>query len=243
MLSLAIFIAALWYSGSEACTGLHGVPSIPIPSVPGGGGSHGGGSKGKGCLPLDAEILMADGHDTQKAGDLVIGDYVWGDNGTTPVVLTPTLDKEKVYRFIEFKTKRGYGTALTPHHALFTRPCGLDRDQPWPIKRADDLAVNECVPTIDGQEDVVVSMNLLELKGKIHVITASGKLASGGVILSCYDHEEKSSQEQVHAPFEPVRIMYDWAETIYNGLSNEQYAQGVLRTLVKSLGLERLHSQ
>jgi len=232
--SLTIF-ATLW-SATYACNGMGSMPTLPsIPSVP-------AGDDERACLHPDAEVLMPDGKSTAKAGDLVIGDYVWSENGSTPVILTPTFEKDTTYSFIQFKTNRGHGTTLTLHHAVFARPCGGDQGEPWPIKRADDLMLGECVPTVDGEEDSVESIRLLELQGKIHVITDSGKIASGGVILSCYDFDQKT-QNEAHAPLQPVRMLYDWAEKIYNSLSDEEYAHGILNSLVVNLGLDKLHSQ
>ena len=52
------------------------------------------------------------------------------------------------------------------------------------------------------------------------------------VYVSCYDYLLKNdSQEERHATYELARIFYCWAEKIYNALSNEEYALGVLALL------------
>jgi len=223
---------------TDACTGLTSVPSIPIPS----GGPTGIGGK---CLHVDSEVLMADGDTHKRAGDLVIGDRLWAENGqSTPVIMIPAAEVDNVQTFIQFKTENGFGTTLTSDHAVFARPCGTEGQESWPIKRSIDLMLGDCVPTIGGREDRVISVRAIDLKGRIQPITGSGKIATGGVFVSCYDYtNENVTQEEKHAPLEPARLLYTWAEKIYDTLSNELFALGIIDNLIRGMGLEKFYYQ
>jgi len=236
---LAVTVLFLAYvSIATACTGLSGIPSVPI-----GGGGGGRPSPDKKCLHKDAEVLMADGRSVKKAGDLVIGDRVWSENGQgSPVILTPDTKVDQVHPFVVFKTKSGLSATLTPDHAVFARQCGSQKEETWPIKRCTDLVMGDCVPLVNGEEDRVVSIGLTEMSGRVHPITESGKLVVDGVVISCYDYSGvNSTQESKHAPFEPARMLHSFGEKIYASLSNEEYALGLLESLIRGMGLEKLY--
>lgn len=234
---LAICSVAL-VSVSDACGAVGVAPAIPIP-VDGGIVS---GKKKKKCLHAQAKVRMADGS-VREAGRLIVGDRVWDEKDkTTPVVLTPVTDTRVVQEFIRFETESGHGTTLTSDHAVFARACGRSKDETWPIKPSIQLMVGECVPTVDGEEDVVIKMESVTAKGRVQPITQSGKIVVDGVIVSCYDYaQQNDTQELRHAPFQPARTFYDWAEKIYNAMSDHQYALDVVEGLVSSIGLDRLY--
>jgi hypothetical protein len=235
MIVPAVFIILCAIETARACGGLRGIPSVPITGIGGGGRTH-----EKKCLHEDAMVLMADGGQ-KRAGDLVIGDRVWNEGDqSSPVVLMPNSDPHEFHSFITFKTKSGLGTSMTPDHAVFARECG--GQGPWPIKRSGDLTIGECVPTVQGGEDAVVAITMTNTNGRVHPITASGKLVADGILVSCYDYAgDNSTQETTHAPFEPVRMLYSLGEKFYNSLSDEQYAIGLLESLIRGMGLEKIY--
>jgi len=240
----SVILLALQFDTTRACNGLGSMPSLP--PIPTGGnptGSHEHG--GKKCLHKEGNVLMADGRTFKKAGDLVIGDRVWSEKDkSTPVILTPETEIDVAAPFVTFETQSGLRTTLTPSHAVFARPCGIRNADAWPIKRSDDLSVGECVPTVDGQEDKVVSMSLSEQTGRVHPITENGKIPVDGLFVSCYDYAtDNVTQEERHAPLEPMRQLYSIAEKIYYSFSNEQYALGILDSLIRGMGLEKFYYQ
>lgn len=247
---LCFFLTLSQSSSVLACTGIHGVPGVPVP-VPGGGG-HGGGSHGKveGCLHWDGHVrTTTSSNQTKTVHDVEIGDRVLAytkERGfhLSPVVAILHRDLVRVRDFARLTTSNGDEVALTADHGVYTGPCGQDA---WTEKRADQLTLGECVKTANDQEERIVRIALFSDVGAVQPITEAGYIVVDDVVLSCYDYEHKKEEvtkapkADPHEQLEAYRLMYSLGENLYKGLRESRLAVAVLETLIRSVGLEKLY--
>jgi len=227
-----------------SCTGLHGVPSVPLPSVPGGGKSQGH------CLHWDGKVqTSALSNETMKVHEVEVGDRVLAYTSErgfhlSPVVAVLHRDLAETLDFVRFTTSNGRETTLTTDHGVYSGTCGRED---WKDKRADDLKLGDCVKTANGQEEAVIQIQMFSDVGAVQPITEAGSIVVDEIVLSCYDFKTEAEKESKakatpHEELEPYRLLYTLGENVYKGLRESRLAINVLETLIRSTGLEKVYA-
>jgi hypothetical protein len=254
MIALCFLLFAQLHS-ALSCTGLHGIPSVPIGGLPpiGGGGhdyhppTHGGGSHGKKCIHWNGKVQVSSvSNETRNAHELEIGDRVLAYDAErgfhlSPVIAVLNRDLVNVRDFVRIYTAGGREVALTTEHGIFSGQCG--RGESWTEKRADAVNLGDCVKTSDGEEDEIEKVEVFADAGTVQPITETGSIVVGDVVVSCYDYAEPHVQMKTkpHLDYEPYRMLYAFGERLYNGFQKSEFAVGVLERLVNGLGLEKMY--
>lgn len=166
-----------------------------------------------GCLHTEAPVQLTNGR-WKKAMDLAPGDHVLSYSTELGVHETEVLRDEnrrlKAKRdFIRFRTQLGYEVIVTPEHGILTKSNdGLLRA--WSIKAANDLNVNDFVPSLNGdklmQQDRVISIETITDIGSVQPVTKSGTIIVSNVTVSCFDHFQPRSLSSLFEFFDVSRF-------------------------------------
>ena len=138
-----------------------------------------------GCFAGTETVQLASG-ESKPMQAVVIGDeiLVYALNGKSvsysPVIAIPHGRNSETANFVTVITESGLQLKLTSDHILFGGKCGLSHN----LIRADEIKINDCVKTVDGEE-AIATVTAAPGQGIYTVVTKlDGLLVVNGIVAS-----------------------------------------------------------
>ena len=132
---------------------------------------------------MGTETVTIENGNTKAMVDVQVGDRVLtvntkGEQVMSEVAYLPHGRNEQRTTFAQVATESGRDLKMTMNHMLPAGACALPT---LPLVAADQVAVGDCVQTVDGREQVV-SVNKVEGKGVYTVIALEELIVVNGIV-------------------------------------------------------------
>lgn len=161
------------------------ISATPLPNAV----SASSGTSAADCFAGSETVRLECGEDRQisqiMAGDRVLSADAAGKISFSEVVYVPHSANKVTATLIHITTTNGRDIKMTKSHVLPAGACGTS--SPLPLKYASQVAVNDCVMTVTGEETVsTVGTTLAD--GLYTIVTIEEFIVVNGIISSPFAH-------------------------------------------------------